>query len=62
MNLKDLKIFGCKGDEQLLALRDAERGAQAVLALQAGLILRRRVPEHSVEGAQEEVRDSEGGI
>ena len=51
-----------EGDEQLLALREAARGAQALLALQAGLVLRRCVPECSMEGAQEVVRGSGRGV
>jgi len=50
--------LGRKGDEQLRAVREAAQGAQALLALQAGLVLRRCVPERSVEGAQEVVCDS----
>jgi hypothetical protein len=34
-------VLFCEGDEQLLTLREAARGAQALLALQAGLVLRR---------------------
>jgi hypothetical protein len=33
--------LGRKGDEQLLTLREAARDDQALLALQAGLVLRR---------------------
>jgi hypothetical protein len=41
---------------QLLLLRKGERRSQAVLALQASLLLRSRVPERGVEEAHEEVR------
>ena len=40
----------------LLPLRQAERNAQALLSLQAGLLLRSRVPESGVEEAQEDLR------
>ena len=41
---------GRKEDEQLLALRGAERGAQALLALQGGPVLRRCVPRAAWKG------------
>ena len=48
----------CKDDELLLALREGVRDAPALLAMQAGLVLRCCVPEGGVEGAQEDLRDS----
>ena len=46
----------------LPALRKAGRDVPALLALQAGLILRRWVPERGVEGAPEDVCNSKRGV
>ena len=55
---KDFKNGPCDGGQRgvLRPLRQTGRGFQALLALQASLLLRGGVPDHGLEAPQEEVR------